>query len=294
MRKKGLDIKKTIKKNIELRHQRLAFIKKRNVNISHTLVENKNVNIVSAVKVKTPIITIVEKTNEKICVFNQFFGLGDILFIEPIMRRYFQNGYKVILPVLNKYLDLQPYFPYIEFVDKELYKINYDEHKIIDDGNKLILPLRWSREFFNSTYKDTMRNKYLMVNMNLDEWKSLIWLRHRHKEEALKKLLNINEGDKYNLINKNFHTFFDGHREIIINNGLKNIEMNFIDGYTLLDWSGIIESATTIHTVDTSIMFLLETLKLSTDDIQIYNRYSNRNDFYKTNYLFEKKYIKHN
>ena len=38
-------------------------------------------------------------------IFNQFFGIGDILFIEPIMRRFFQQGYEVVLPVLEKYYD---------------------------------------------------------------------------------------------------------------------------------------------------------------------------------------------
>lgn len=229
---------------------------------------------------------------KKKCIINQFAGLGDILFVEPIMRHYFQMGYRVILPTIKSYLNIQSHFPYIEVVDMSLFNMNYEYKQFVNTDDTLIIPLRFSREFIKgSTYNDTMRNKYLMVNMDYNEWKSLTWLRHRYKEDNLKKLLNINDGDKYNLINQNYSQAF--HRNIEINNGYRNIIMNVIEGYSLLDWSGIIESATTIHTVDTSIMYLLEILELSTDDVHIYSRYNKSSDFNKTDYLFDKKYIKH-
>lgn len=284
MKRQRTDIKKIIKKKIEIRHERYAFIDKRQS------IKNDEFKIVDIRKNEK----ISQEDVRNICVFNQFFGLGDILFIEPIMRKYFQYGYKIVLPVLEQYLSLKSYFPYIEFVRKDLYNINYNEKKIINKNNKLILPLRWSKEYFiGSTFEDTMRNKYRMVNIDLNEWRTLTWLRHRYKEENLKKILNINDGDKYNLINKNFHTFKNKKININIDNGIKNIEIDFIDGYTLLDWSSIIENATTIHTVDTSLLYLLEVLDLSTEDIHIYQRYEGKNDFRKTEYLFKKNFIRH-
>lgn len=232
-------------------------------------------------------------THKKDYVFNQFFGIGDILFIEPIMRKYFQDGHRIILPVLSKFLNLNSYFPYINFIDKDLYNINYEEKNIIEEDNRIIIPMRWSREFYNSPSIYTMKNKYKMMNMDLDEWRKLTWIRHRHKEKRLKQLLNINENEKFNLINKNYHTFNNGIREIVVNNNYRNVYMDFIDGYTLLDWAEIVESAATIHTVNTSLMFLLETLDLSTDDINIYSRNNNGADFKQTEYLFKKNYIKH-
>jgi glycosyltransferase involved in cell wall biosynthesis len=232
-------------------------------------------------------------SNKKDYVFNQYFGIGDILFIEPIIRKYFQEGHKVILPISNKFIDIKHSFPYITFIDKDLYNIDYEEQGIVEDETRIILPMRWSREFYNSSIIDTMRNKYKMVGLNLDEWRKLVWLRHRYKEDALSKLLGIEKGEKFNLINQNFHSFNNGIRKINISNKYKNIEMRFIKGYTLLDWASIIESASTIHTVNTSVMFLLETLNLSTDDINIYSRNVNGYDFEQTEYLFKKKYIRH-
>jgi hypothetical protein len=293
VKRQKIDIKKIIKKRIELRHQHLVFIEKHQRIITKPI-EVKLATKLTIVPVKSNanVKDAVKSITNKKCIVNQFAGLGDILFIEPIMRYYFQMGYRIILPIIKTYLNIQPHFPYIEMVDMSLFKINYENKQFIDTDEALIIPLRFSREFFKgSTYNDTMRNKYLMVNMDYNEWKSLTWLRHRYKEENLKKILNINNGDKYNLINENYSRAL--HRNIEINNGYKNIIMRFIDGYSLLDWSGVIESATTIHTVDTSLMYLLEILELSTDDVHVYSRYNRYGDFHKTEYLFNKKYIRH-
>ncbi len=226
---------------------------------------------------------ILEDITKKTCVINQFAGIGDILFIEPIMRYYFQNGYNVILPVIKRYLDIQSNFPYIEVVDMNSYDIDYEERKIIKTDNLLVLPLRFSIP--------SMRQKYKMVDIDLEKWRELTWLRHRYKEDALKKRLGIENGEEYNLINKHFHSYDNGYRKIDVNNGLRNVEMESIWGYNLLDWSGVIESAINIHSVNTSIMYMLETLNLNANEIHIYSR--NEKEFYKTKYLFKKNYIRH-
>jgi hypothetical protein len=41
---------------------------------------------------------------------------------------------------------------------------------------------------------------------------------------------------------------------------MKKIDLSFINGYTLFDWSKVIENATEIHTVDTSVIYLVEKL----------------------------------
>jgi len=224
--------------------------------------------------------------SEKTYIFNQYAGIGDILFVEPIMRQYFQNGHPIILPVLKQFLNLQQYFPYIKFIDMDLLDIDYNEKKIIETEDSIIIPLRFS---------SLMTNKYKMVNMDFNKWRTLTWLRHRYKEENLKKILGIKTGDKYNLINENFSSIYPFFKtNITLKNKYKNIKMCAIEGYNLLDWSGVIETATTIHTVNTSIMYLLETLELSTTDIHVYSRKGEEgHDFKKINYLFNLKYTKH-
>lgn len=228
---------------------------------------------------------------KKEIIINQFFGIGDILFIEPIMRDYFQKGHKVTVPILYKYLDIQRNIPYINFVDKNFYNIDYEEQKIIETDNHIILPMRWSREFFGSHLNDTMKNKYRMLGIELEEWRKLTWLRHRWRENNLKELLGIKQGERFNLINCNFYSFENRTINLNINNKLKNIEMTFIPTFNLLDWAGIIEEAENIYSVNTSIIFLLEVLNLKAKEIHLYSRNVNGADFTQTEYLRSKNYI---
>jgi len=293
MKRVDRSIKKTIKRRIEISQQMNERSRRR---LSPNAPRPLPVELVSRnalrsghnfrhnikkfdIKLDTP--------TKKTYVFNQYAGIGDIFFIEPMMRKYFQNGHKVVLPVLKGFLSLQPYFPYINFVDMDSLDIDYNEENVIETKDYVVLPIRHSG--FKMSYK------YGMFDMDFNEWRNLTWLRHRNKEEKLKNLLGIKVGDKFNLINGNFsshYPFF--HREIVVDNGNRNIHMESIKGYTLLDWAGVIENATAIHTVNTSIMYMLETLELSTNDIHVYSRKGeNGKDFNKVDYLFNLKYIKH-
>ena len=104
-------------------------------------------------------------------------------------------------------------------------------------------------------------------------------------------MLGIKQGEKFNLINCNFYSFENRTINLNINNKLKNIEMKFIPTFNLLDWSGIIEEAENIYTVNTSIIFLLEVLELKAKEIHLYSRNVNGVDFVQTKYLRSKNYI---
>jgi hypothetical protein len=54
--------------------------------------------------------------------------------------------------------------------------------------------------------------------------------------------------------------------------------MDILDGFTLFDWSKIIENASEIHTVATSNLFLLETLNLKANKVNIYPRRPRENN----------------
>ena len=224
-------------------------------------------------------------------IFNQYFGIGDIIFIEPIIRKFYQEGNEVVLPVLPKFADIQPYFPYIKIVDYNSLKIGYEQQNTVSTGDTIIHPVRWSKEWFNSPYTETMRNKYKMFNIDLEVWRTSTWLRHRWKENKLIQELYV--PDEYTLINNNFHSYNDGKTFIKHKSKLPVVRMDFIKGYTLFDWATIIENATEIHSVNTSILFLLELLDLKTKEIHLYSRNVNGFDFKNTEYLRSKNYILH-
>ena len=223
-------------------------------------------------------------------IYNQYFGIGDIMFIEPLMRRSFQAGHRVVLPVLDKYYDIRVHFPYINIVKKDELDIDYERQDIVKDGDTIIYPLRWSREFFDSPLNDTMKNKYKMFGVDLEEWRKFTFLRNYDREKRLADILDLPE--KFNLINHNWHSFDNGYKDIKVKNGYKNIKMDFVQGFTLLDWAGVIERATTIHTVNTALLYLLETLNV-TDDLHLYSRRSDGRDYKQTEYLRSKQYTLH-
>ena len=201
----------------------------------------------------------------------------------------------------RRILQIQRNIPYINFVEKDLFDIDYNERDFIETDKQIIIPMRWSKEYYASPLKYTMFNKYKMVGIKLEEWRKLTWLRHRWRESRLKELLGIKEGEKYNLINCNFYSFENktiffnktllDPTNLDINNKLKNIEMKFIPTFNLLDWAGIIEEAENIYSVNTSIIFLLEVLELKAKEIHLYSRNVNGADFIQTEYLRSKNYI---
>lgn len=236
----------------------------------------------------------VYKSSKKAVVINQFFGIGDILFIEPICRRFWQGGHRVIIPVMKQFLSLQSHFPYIEFVDKDKFDIDYENQCVVETEEHIIYPVRWSMEYFKSPLNDTMKNKYKMFDLPLDTWRELTWLRHRWREERLMKHLGISKEEGYNLIQTVFHSYRNSRIKIkTIDNGLKTVELLPIEGYSLLDWATVIENAKEIHVVNTSSLYLFETLNLKAKEIHLYSRNVKGRDFQQTEYLRTKNYILH-
>ena len=195
---------------------------------------------------------------------------GDILYTIPIARRLKEKGYDTYFMINEKYESLIPHFPDINFVDCDNNKNKVPKEPCI------FLPL-WYGKNIDPKYspEDLMINKYKMYNEafndNIDPmeyWRTLTFKRFPEKEEKLRKLLGIN-GEKYVLINEKYSM---GEREIKVDTDLKNVYMGYEpDEFSLLDWSSIIEGAEEIHTVHTSIIYLIELLE-TTKKIHLYKR----------------------
>ena len=131
-------------------------------------------------------------------------------------------------------------------------------------------PLLLSRERrLNHLYKIVDKNSQQVV-FKLNKWQRILY----DKENELYSLL-IKEPD-YVLINTKWS---DGNTPINITKKSQVVYMDKIDGFTMLDWAKIIENAKEIHTVSTSNLFMIETLKLLTDDVSIYLRRPRENNF---------------
>lgn len=231
--------------------------------------------------------------NKKTVIINQFAGLGDIIFIMPLVRRRMIDGVNIVWPVFSNLVNIQKHFPEIMFVDKDSYPINYNEKKVVKCELGTVIPYRWSDQIANVPYKRCMESKYLMDSIDMEVWRESSWIRDNKAEEELFNKLGLVDGEEYALINDTFTTKMDRQVGILIPTGIKTIKMRAIDNYTLFDWGKVIQNATIIHTVGTSINYVMELLDLKAKEIHLYIRYPQEKDFENYDYLLSKDYIFH-
>lgn len=216
-----------------------------------------------------------QKENKEV-IINQFFGLGDILFIEPIYRWFHEQGYKVIAPVEDHYYWIMYYIQYVHFKKKSEFPMDYEYFGYTNMNGAEYIPLRFSTPLLRKTdphsgdYKEHfMVDKYRLLGLPEDLWKTLTWTRNPQKEDALFKMLGLKEGDKYNLINENFG---GGFQNIKIDVKGNNVYLSNIKDFTLLDWAKVIEYADKIYTVETSLVYMVEALPIRAREIHMYPR----------------------
>ena len=229
------------------------------------------------------------KYKNKIIIPSQTHGIGDIIWEQTLIHHLVQDGGKVLWPVDPQFVDgLNQAYPSFVFINKDLLKadlkmIRNAEYNL--DKNTIVLPLQWADTICKVKYFDNMKSKYIMYGMDWNIWKEkAMWTRHFDRENMLFDELGIKKGEKYNLINKYFRSANTGIANIKVSNELKNIDMKTIYGFSLFDWAKVIENATEIHTVSTSIIYMLELLELTAKEI----------DFRNIEYILQKhKYIFH-
>lgn len=212
-------------------------------------------------------------------IINQFAGLGDVLFIEPIYRHFHNLGYEVIAPVNSDILWIQEYIPYVEFKNKEGFKYDYESPTQKNDGN-LHIPMRFAHPLlrgYDLHYGDDRANwmpdKYTFNNLPVELWKTLSFARNEKRENEVFQAMVKGFGyERYNFINNSFGGSFE-QVNIKVDNGLPNVYLEKLQGYTLLDWGKVIEGAENIHTVETSVIYYIESLKTIAKEFHLYPRF---------------------
>lgn len=210
---------------------------------------------------------------DKIITILQPSGLGDILFCQKIAYKLIECGYSIYWP-MNRYGWIRDYIK----KDGLIW------------GNSpvpsLVLDLQNSIES-NHPY-DIMKCKYDMIgktlnqlpkelhNIDWSDWSDYLKIeRNTQKENLLYyEILGLKEDEEYVFVN----TMYGVGQTItkvntsIINKNLKIVELKFLEGFTLFDWSKVIEKSLEIHTADTSINYLIEVIKLKTKILKLHPR----------------------
>lgn len=222
----------------------------------------------------------------------QFFGLGDVIWLIH-MARYWQQqrGLKVLWPVMSKFVaDLNRAYPDLHFIDHRSVNVNWNIKLCHPHNGALVVPLRWTYEITRVEYLHCMRNKYDYVGMDWTRWKeNAMPLRDALPELELYKKVNPTD-EPFVLVNKNFRTNGSGVVDIKPATDLKVIHMSAIPGYSLFDWRHVIERAAEVHTVSTSIIYLLELWEIPA---HIYVRRPDEPDHRNYDYLLSKIHYLH-
>ena len=227
---------------------------------------------------------------EKILLIKQPAGIGDIFFCQKIAKTLQKETEykKVIWPVASVYNYLNEYMVGdIDFVDetenfpyKDIY-LQETRHNIQTE-DFLLVPICWPPLDVCSCHNNPLAHghiKYNAANLDYSDWVDYFeFQRKKDKENELIEKLKIDLSQPYRVINKNFGTppIHARTRDIQIEDDLPNIYMNFFPGATIFDWIKVLEKAKEIHTVEGSLIYILEKIKI--DNVFLYSRYFGQND----------------
>ena len=248
----------------------------------YTTVWTKNENLIQAIKKRI-------ESKEKIVYIMQSYGIGDIIFCQSLANDFIKQGYKVLWGVEPHFLSIQKNFPNVIFVDKNIMRIDYNRRDVQETGNMIIYPLRWTDSICEVPYKHCMKSKYIYFGKAWQNWRNIEVVRDTKKENELYyDILKLTDGEEYNLVWDNFGSHNQFKTNIVLNNGLKTINVSIINGFSILDWSKVVENATNIHAVSSSNIYLFELLNIKADEINLYIRRPIEYNHENYSYILEK------
>ncbi len=219
-------------------------------------------------------------------LIDQPFGIGDILFLSPLVKLI--DAKKIVWPVVDHYFCIKNY---IEISNLQFIKQSEFNPISYQDYNKI--PFQFA-SYLVPQAQNVMEAKYMLVKANLELWRTLNFNRNKEKETELKKHLNIRYNDKFIFVNNNFAgPEYNYKVNIQPQTNLKIIYQDYIDGFTLLDWCGVLEQAEEIHTVSTSLFFVVEALNLEKSPLHLYTRKPLDKDLSPIKTLISNKWICH-
>ena len=209
-------------------------------------------------------------------------GIGDIFFTQKIAYAI-NAAYNcdIIWPVIPEFIWIQDYIkvPFIKFVSlnsdfpyKEAFQ--HDISNIFEFQDCIVIPLQ--RADWNFPDISVMDAKYKLVDLEQDDWLEYFnFTRNTEKENKLYyDELKLKDGDQYSLVNRQFASPPDTQicKHINVEKLGRYIEMSYHPEYTLFDWCKVIENAQSIHTVETSLNYIIEKLNPKCQ-LEMYSKY---------------------
>ena len=203
----------------------------------------------------------------KPCLIKQPAGIGDVFFCQKIARVMMQHGYKVIWPLRPDIHWIQRYikdiwFPMTtdEFPMKDIYFRG--SGAVVEESGAFISPAT-----ADMTHNDgkIMSSKYSMIGLDHSDWKEYFkFERNFAKEDDLYyNVLGLKDDSEFVFINNLYNENRNCQLMRPENYDLPVVELQYIDGFTLLDWCKVFEKAKSVFTINTSLNYIIDTLDTS-------------------------------
>lgn len=238
----------------------------------------------------------------KTCLIYQPLGLGDIFWIQQIVDTIINDGYTVYYPVGEVYYEIVSKYItkknliWVKETDDFPLKEYYGQINVHQNNNELYLPLSYADRYIPNA--SVMVSKYYFLAVPIGDYRKHFKI-NRNYERENKLIQEYGLFDDYILVNNSFGTKAQK-RDIAIQSDLKvhymDIEQDRINGFNIFDWIMALENAQEVHTVETSLCYLIDKYCLN-NKIHMYEKrtssqpntyYNNVNLVYRnSNWVYE-------
>ena len=236
----------------------------------------------------------------KKCLVRQPAGLGDILYCKKLLKPFIDKGYEVIWPVnpfyfndVNNYIEhsgilffdetgsfpLKEHFTTLESSDCGTFTM-----LDLDDGD-IYIPFQYADREMRGEACMKAKSRIVGVSEGYGDWSEDIVLQRDHeKEQTLYyDVLNLTDDDNYTLVHNTFGCPAPPWESYLKPFSIPQdeespvVQVQIYSGFSLFDWCKVIENASRIYSVDTSLVFLVDLLDVKATDLQLYSRHTPAN-----------------
>lgn len=200
----------------------------------------------------------------KVCLIYQPLGLGDILWVQQIVDTIISDGYVVYYPVGNVYYDIvsshikKENLIWVRETDEFPLKQYYGQVNFHQTENELYVPLSYADRYIPNA--SVMISKYYLLSISIGDYRKHFSI-NRNYERENKLVQKYGLTDDYILVNPSFGTESQ-QRDLEIKSNSKihymDIQQDRENGFHIFDWIMALENAKEIHTVETSLCYLID------------------------------------
>lgn len=241
-------------------------------------------------------------TLNKTCLIYQPLGLGDILWVQPIVDTIISEGYTVYYPVGSVYYDIissyikKKNLIWVRESDDFPLKQYYGQINVHQNESELYLPLSYADRYVPKA--SVMSSKYYFLSIPIKDYRKSFSIKRNYEREN-KLMQTYGLVDDYIIVNNSFGTEAQ-QRDLEISSDLKvhymSIEQDRKNAFHIFDWIMALENAKEIHTVETSLCYIIDKYCLNNElhmyekrtSVQSNTYYNNVNLVYRNpNWIYE-------